>query len=433
MLRPNARRSLLLARQREARSETDALFEIVRPEFLFDRPISERHRLAFYIGHLEAFDWNLFSESLRLTSDEPELDRLFAFGIDPVGDDLPNDQPSDWPTLAEIRAYRDRVRERLDAAIARNDDDDDAQRLDQLLSVSIEHRQMHAETLSYLFHQMPLETKRGAQVRIATDAASIVPQTVAIPAGKTTLGLQEQSGRFGWDNEFEAHTVDVPAFAIDKFKITNGQFLRFVEDAGYDRRDLWSDDDWAWKTAQSIAYPAFWIRKDATWFWRSMFDLVPLPLDWPVYVSHAEANAYVRWAGRRLPTEAQWQRAAFGANEKMADDADDAASAPMSFDPVRVDADSLRKSGLFGVIGSIGNGWEWTSTPFAPFAGFKILDFYPGYSQPFFDGKHFVLKGGSMRTAPSMLRPSFRNWFQSHYQYVYAGFRCVDDSTGDST
>ena len=154
-----------------------------------------------------------------------------------------------------------------------------------------------------------------------------------------------------------------------------------------------------------------------------MFEPLPLPLDWPVYVSHAEASAYARWAGARLPTEAQWQRAAFGDRGVTADDFSEP---PLRFDPLAVDATELIPPGPFPVVGMHGNGWEWTSTLFAPFAGFRHFDFYPGYSEPFFDGKHFVLKGGSVRTAAAMLRSSFRNWFQPHYPYVYAGFRCVE-------
>jgi formylglycine-generating enzyme required for sulfatase activity len=155
-----------------------------------------------------------------------------------------------------------------------------------------------------------------------------------------------------------------------------------------------------------------------------MFDASPLPRDWPVYVSHAEASAYACWAGRALPTEVQWQRAAFGVNDVTV--INDVTESERPFDPCAVDDLELIASGPFPVVGMHGNGWEWTSTVFSPFAGFRRLDFYPGYSEPFFDGKHFVLKGGSVRTAASMLRPSFRNWFQSHYPYVYAGFRCVD-------
>jgi formylglycine-generating enzyme required for sulfatase activity len=152
-----------------------------------------------------------------------------------------------------------------------------------------------------------------------------------------------------------------------------------------------------------------------------MFEEIALPADWPVYVSHAEANAYARWAGKALPSEAQWQRAAHGAPL--------AADGNFDFrrwDPSAVQAHPENRS-AFGVGGQFGNGWEWTSTAFGPLPGFEPFPFYLGYSANFYDNKHFVLKGGSPRTAACMLRPSFRNWFQAHYQYVYAGFRCVRD------
>ena len=425
MLNTTSLRSRLLSRLHNARTETDALFDLVKPAFLFERPISERHRLAFYVGHLEAFDWNLLSAPLGLGSEQPALDTLFAFGIDPVDGQLPSDQPSDWPPLQEFFGYREQARARLDAALPHDDfNAGEAPRIDQLLNVAIEHRQMHAETLSYLLHQMPFGHKRGPDVHRRSTSRIVTPGTVTIPAGKTTPGASRSSGEFGWDNEFEAHTVDVPAFAIDKYKVTNLQYLAFLDDGGYARREFWSDADWDWRQSNRIRHPAFWLQQDGQWHWRSMFDAVPLPLDWPVYVSHAEASAYARWAGRALPSEAQWQRAAFGAGGSAA--IDDFSDPPLRFDPVAVDAVELIPPGPFPVAGLRGNGWEWTSTVFAPFAGFRRFDFYPGYSEPFFDGRHFVLKGGSVRTAPAMLRPSFRNWFQPHYPYVYAGFRCVD-------
>src|SRR5947208_8056018 len=145
---------MLLGRLADARSRTDELFSLLKPEFLYDRPIPERHRIVFYIGHLEAFDWNLLSGPLQLRSFNPEFDRLFAFGIDPVDGKLPTDQPCDWPSLELVNEYRQRVRERLDQALVAASE--------LLLNVAIEHRLMHAETLAYIFHQMPLERKAGS-------------------------------------------------------------------------------------------------------------------------------------------------------------------------------------------------------------------------------------------------------------------------------
>jgi formylglycine-generating enzyme required for sulfatase activity len=150
-------------------------------------------------------------------------------------------------------------------------------------------------------------------------------------------------------------------------------------------------------------------------------------------VSHAEASAYSRWSGGRLPSEAEWHRAAYGTPEHgersypWGDEEPGARHGYFDFarwDPAPVNAFPCSRS-AFGVEGLLANGWEWTSAPFAPFEGFAPRPYYAGYSANFFDGKHFVLKGGSQRTAACMLRRSVRNWFQAHYQYVYAGFRCV--------
>jgi formylglycine-generating enzyme required for sulfatase activity len=166
-----------------------------------------------------------------------------------------------------------------------------------------------------------------------------------------------------------------------------------------------------------------------------MFAEVPLPLAWPVYVSYAEAQAFARWVGKSLPTEAQFHRAAYG-EPGVGERPYPWGLAPPdwsrgnfgfgSWMPTRVDAHPAGKS-AFGVADLVGNGYEWTSTVFEPFSGFKPFPFYPGYSADFFDGKHFVLKGGSPRTAEPLLRRSFRNWFQPLYPYIYAKFRCVEN------
>ncbi len=165
-----------------------------------------------------------------------------------------------------------------------------------------------------------------------------------------------------------------------------------------------------------------------------MFGEIALPMDWPVYVSHAEASAYASWAGKSLPSEAEWHRAAYGVpgggerDYPWGNEAPDASRGNFDlhrWNPAPVNA-FPRGQSAFGVDGMLGNGWEWTSTTFAPFPGFQPFPFYAGYSANFFDGKHFVMKGGSARTARCMLRRTFRNWFQAQYQYVYAGFRCVN-------
>jgi ergothioneine biosynthesis protein EgtB len=305
-----------------------------------------------------------------------------------------------------------------------------------LLNVAIEHRLMHAETFTYMLHQLPVDRKLAKAAKPELVVAAVAPRMIEIPAGRATLGLSRRDSHvFGWDNEYEANTVSVLAFAIDQYKVTNRQYLEFMGAGGYENQTLWKEADWNWKAEHNVSHPAFWSRINDRWYYRTMFNEVPLPLDWPVYVSHAEASAYARWAGKALPTEVQWHRSACGApdgSEKTYPWGDEPPSAKRgNFDfhgwnPSPVNAFPEGQS-AFGVVDLLGNGWEWTSSCFEPFSGFQPFPFYRGYSADFFDGKHFVLKGGSARTAACMLRRSFRNWFQPHYQYVYAGFRCASN------
>jgi iron(II)-dependent oxidoreductase len=424
----------ILGKIRVAREQTDHLFELVRSEALYDRPIPERHRLIFYVGHLEAFDWNtVCRRDLGLKSFHPEFDRLFEFGIDPKeGGELPADRRSDWPDFKEIDRYRAQTRDAVDRAFAQATD---------LLPflISLEHRLMHAETLAYLIHRLSPDQKIR-RVDPVDDGPEPAAFSIDIPAGDATLGRDRpekgESDRFGWDNEFSTETIPTAGFSIDAYNVTNGSFLKFVRDGGYEQRSLWSEAAWNWIQRNELQAPNFWRQTAYGWMYETMFELIPLPSSWPVYVSHAEAQAYARWQGRALPTEAQYHRAAFAtrAGGEQSFPWGDAAPAPDvhgNFDAIRwnpqpVGSHPEGRSAL-GVEDLMSNGWEWTSTVFAPLPGFMPYSLYPGYSADFFDGEHYVLKGASPRTSAQLLRRSFRNWFQPYYPNIYATFRCVDN------
>jgi iron(II)-dependent oxidoreductase len=396
----------LLDRIESARARTDELFELLKPTALYSRPIPERHRLIFYLGHLEAFDWNqICRQALDIPSFHPEFDKLFEFGIDPPVGRAAEDQPSDWPPEREVHAYNQRTRQIIDEVFERVPA--------QILNVALEHRLMHAETFAYLLHNLPFDQKMAAERRITHSVRRIESPMMTIPAGRATLG--QKTGEFGWDNEFDEHQVDVPSFAVSKYKVTNGHYLRFVEDGARP--------------------PHFWIRRSGEWFYRGMFDEIPLPVNASTYVTYAEAKAYAKWIGKALPTEAQFHRAAYAtpAGEERdypwGDEPPEARHGNFDFhawDPIDVDASPAGDS-AFGVSQLLGNGWEWTSTPFGPFSGFEPFPFYPGYSKNFFGEEHYVMKGASPRTAACFLRRSFRNWFRPDYPYVYSTFRLVEN------
>ncbi len=306
---------------------------------------------------------------------------------------LPQDQPKDWPSIKEITEYNERARAELDQALEKG------AVAEQLCNVAIEHRLMHAETFAYMLHNLPANRKHKPP-DAAVQTAGLTPSEwmTEIRAGSTILGRQ-RGGGFGWDNEFDATVVEVPAFAISRYKVTNGEYLDFVHAGGTPSH--------------------FWLQDGDDWFQRTMFGLTPLPLTWPVYVTHEQAAAYAKWKGKRLPTEAQFHRALDLAAERGGN------FDFRSWDPVPVTWGP--RGGASSISQLTGNGWEWTSTIFEPFPGFEPFSFYPGYSANFFDGDHYVLKGASARTAACFLRRSFRNWFRPITAYVFAGFRCVEN------
>ncbi len=442
-----------IAWYRRNRARTEAIFDLIDPAAYYSRPIALRNPIVFYEGHLPAFSVIAFlRRGLGLPPVDARLEKLFERGIDPDSEEgaVPRSGASTvWPTRDEVRAFARACDEAVIRAMESLPAFDSlplAQATAALegLYTALEHEAMHQETLLYMWHRLPCEQKRReSRFEDRGSSGSNTPgrpssldprssRTVTVPAGEATLGASRSAVTFGWDNEFDAHDVQVPAFDIDVLPVTNVQFLEFIAAGGYSRRELWSEEGWSWIQAERIQHPAFWIPRPPTpdprsptpdprspipdWQWRGMFDAFPLPEDFPVYVSQAEASAYARWKGRRLMTEPEFHRAAEGAQAGHVDFA--------GFDPIPAGSHPQAAS-VWGVHDLIGNGWEWTSTVFVPFDGFEPMRSYPEYSADFFDGRHYVMKGGSQATAIELTRPSFRNWFRGNYPYVYAKFRTV--------
>jgi gamma-glutamyl hercynylcysteine S-oxide synthase len=444
-------RDALVAWYRRNRDRSRAIFDLIVGDAYYSRPIALRHPLVFYDGHLPGFSFNtLVKKGLGGPSIDPQLERLFARGIDPdesatgsgrqspvVSHQSVVSLQSQWPSRAVVRAFADeadrRVIDALEHAALDKPGDPLLDRAEAVFSI-LEHEAMHQETLLYMWHRLPFEQKRKpAAYRPRVDGRAPAQEWIDVPAGRATLGVDRASIPFGWDNEHPACAADVDRFAIDRQSVTNASFLEFVEAGGYQQERWWRAEDWAWVQAESVTHPVFWERHDHTWQWRGMFELIPLPLAWPVYVSYAEAAAFARWRGARLPTESEFQRAAFGspAGERSHPWGDAAPAREhgvfdfSSWDPEPAGSHPTGVS-AWGAEDLVGNGWEWTSTIFAPFPGFQAMPSYPEYSADFFDGQHFVLKGASPATARDLLRPTFRNWFRARYPYVYAKFRCVN-------
>ena len=406
--------------------------------------------MVFYEGHLPAFGFNtLVRKTLGEPGIDPALELLFARGIDPderaaganpgaaggPGVDVPR-----WPEPAAVERFAAEADERVEAALTRLGLDDPnadpgalAPPVREAVFTILEHEAMHQETLMYMWHRVPLSEKRrppNYAPRVGSERPR-APDFVEVPGGMVTLGATRRAC-FGWDNELPSLAVRVQRFAIDRGNVTNAAYLEFVEGGGYRDSRWWRPEDWEWIRTERIEHPCFWERESGRWHWRGMFDRLLLPLSWPVYVSLAEATAFAAWKGGRLPTEAEYHRAAFGSHEgerpyPWGHEPPDARFGVFdwtSWDPEPV-GDHPRGASAWGVEDLVGNGWEWTSSAFGPFPGFQPMASYPKYSADFFDGNHFVIKGASPVTDRTLIRASFRNWFRARYPYVYATFRCV--------
>ena len=421
---------------RRNRARSEAIFDLIDPSAYYSRPISLRNPIVFYEGHLPAFSVIAFlRRGLGLPPVDARLEQLFERGIDPdtEASAVPRSGAATvWPSRDEVRAFARACDDAVVGAMASLPSGPVAL---EGLYTALEHEAMHQETLLYMWHRLPYEQKRAPLSLPITDSRypisdapssdvmAATSATVRVPAGDAVLGADRGDAAFGWDNEFDRHVVHVPAFDIDVLPVTNKRFLEFMNDGGYRRRELWSDEGWEWLQADRVSHPAFWLPASTSdighrtsdigsWQWRGMFEAFPLPPDWPAYTSQAEAGAYARWKDRRLITEPEWHRAAEGSTSGHFDFA--------GFDPIPVGSHPPSRAGVYDLVG---NGWEWTSTVFAPFDGFVPMRSYPEYSADFFDGQHYVMKGASPATARELVRPSFRNWFRGNYPYVYAKFR----------
>ena len=437
----SATRAALVERYQRNRARSRALFALLSDQAYYSQPIALRHPIVFYEGHLPGFSFNtLVRKALGGPSLDPTLEALFARGIDPhesaESTSRPDDHASRWPARQVVQAFAaeaDRlVIEALSTAELDRPGDPFLDHAEAAFAI-LEHEEMHQETLLYMWHRLPFDQKRApADYQPRTDGPQPPVDWVDIPGGRVTLGFDRGALPFAWDNECPARSEVVPAYDIERHDVTNARFLEFVDAGGYRDERWWTPEDWAWICAEQITHPLFWERQASGWFWRGMFGWIPLPASWPVYVSQAEASAFARWRGARLATEAEFQRAAFGSptGERRHPWGSDGPSPRRgvfdfaSWDPEPAGSHPDGAS-FWGVEDLVGNGWEWTSTPFAPFPGFRAMASYPEYSANFFDGQHVVLKGASPATAQTLLRPTFRNWFRARYPYVYATFRCV--------
>jgi iron(II)-dependent oxidoreductase len=440
----------------ETRAATLRLFRICDERDLRESPGFGYRPIIWHLAHTGVFEayW-----VLQKVKNDPAPDERYERVFDPIA--TPREESKELPLRREMEDYLARVRSRaLDfLKTAPFDSDDRMLRGGYVFRLVLEHERQHQETLAYLLQLLdPAKKVRPANAnvddetaRLSSTRADHAPITTAtcamieVPAGEFEMGAAGESAGeasrrvFAYDNESPAHAVFVPSFRIDRRLVTNEEFARFVAEGGYARREFWDEEGWAWREKENWQHPLYWSREGgaSSWRVRRMFDEVSLPSQHPVTgVSWYEAEAYARFAGKRLPTEAEWEKAAAWDAEKnrkrlfaWGDAGPSRALCNSDFrfwgtTPVGSFPSGVSGSGCLDMTGNV---WEWTSSKFAAYPGFKVFP-YPEYSELWFDEDHRVLRGGSWATHSTLLRTSFRNFFRRHFRIAFAGLRCAADA-----
>jgi iron(II)-dependent oxidoreductase len=310
-----------------------------------------------------------------------------------------------------------------------------------------QHEHQHVETMLATLQLLPdfeHPLAHEAPDRRGVDAACDAGASEAEPGGAAEILVEGGPFIMGtdnvawtYDNERPAHEVDIPAFWIDTTPVTNGAYLEFVDGGGYHDPAHWTDAGWAWRQEAGLEHPQFWIRNDGGWARVRFGRVEPLPLDDPVqHVCWFEADAFARFAGKRLPTEAEWEKAASWDPVRRdkrrfpwGDDPPTPARANLASGRWRPDAARSRRDGrsAWGCHQMLGDVWEWTASAFTGYPGFRAFP-YREYSEVFFGTEYKVLRGGSWATHPVAIRTTFRNWDYPIRRQIFAGFRCARDA-----
>ena len=418
----------------------ESLFDLIADEkAYFQKADPLRHPIIFYYGHTATFFINKFK--LAKIIDEridPELESIFAVGVDEMSWDDLNEKHYEWPTLKETQAYRDKVYDLVSDLI---------DRLPLTLPITegspwwiilmgIEHENIHLETSSVLLRQLPFKMiKEDAQWKECTEYGDAPKnELLDVSAGRVILGKNRDAQLYGWDNEYGEHQTELPAFKASKYLVSNAEFLIFVEEEGYECDDLWSEEGASWKQYTKAKHPLFWIEDNSMktgYRFRTLSREINLPLNWPVEVNYLEAEAFCRWLSEKegkmitLPTEDEYIRLRDEVKVPAYLEWTAKGNAPANINlegfASSVPVDTYKQGEFYDVVGNV---CQWSRTPMYPFDGFKVHPIYDDFTVPTFDGKHNLINGGSWASCGNLATQKSRYGFRRHF-YQHVGFRYV--------
>jgi iron(II)-dependent oxidoreductase len=403
---------------KSTRAATLALIADLSDAQLLGPRLATVNPLLWEIGHIAWFQEKWVLRRDGAGSVRPDADSLY--------DSIAISHDVRWdlllPSRSETLGYMEQVLALVRDAVQKSINEESA----YFVQLAVFHEDMHAEAFAITRQTLSYPAPSFQTLTSLPHSAGALPGDAEIPGGVYVLGASPDEP-FVFDNEKWAHPVEIASFAIARAPVTQAEFLAFVEAGGYRQESCWSTEGWAWRQRQQAEHPAYWRRTHDGWQRRAFDRWVPLEPDWPmIHVNWYEADAWCRWAGRRLPTEAEWELAAATYDKRRFP----WGNAPPDDERANLDGRRLEcvdvgacpaGDSAFGCRQMIGNVWEWTADDFLPYPGF-VADPYKEYSEPWF-GDHKVLRGGSWMTPGRLLRNTWRNFYKPHRADMWAGFR----------
>jgi gamma-glutamyl hercynylcysteine S-oxide synthase len=432
-VRSSTLKSKLVARLDEARQRTLLLVQGLSDEELHRQHDPLMSPIIWDVGHIAHFEELWLTRNLDGPIEFSEMPGMFNPFEHPRASRAALPIPPISEMLDRLSDIRERVLERLETI-----DLDDGNPLlagGYVYEMVLQHEYQHNETILQTLQLKlgePYHPPRRTQHPDAPLTAIGYGEMIAVPEGAYTIGTDDRTAAY--DNERPRHVVELDAFRIDRTPVTNGAWLEFMADGGYATPSLWTAAGLAWLAESGAESPKYWARAKDGWTSRSMDVTQPVEESKPVcHVCYHEAEAFARWAGKRLPTEQEWEVAASW-NPASASAYDYPwGEAPVNATVANVDQLSFaaapiltydRNVSPFGCYGMIGDVWEWTSSDFGGYPGFEAFP-YPEYSQEFFGSEYKVLRGGSWATRPGAIRNTFRNWDYPVRRQIFSGLRCA--------
>lgn len=385
------------------------------------------------VGHIAHFEELWLTRNLSGAIEFSEMPGLYNPLEHPRAERAALPLPTLGEMLVRLREIRSRVLDRLDDL--HWDEDNPLLRQGFVYHMVLQHEYQHNETILQTLQLKQGEPYAAPRSVSFASAQSLPAEMVHFSGGEVTIGTDDT--RVAYDNERPRHAVHVDPFLIDRTAVTNGRYLEFISDGGYTRPGLWSESGRQWLSDNRAVAPKYWRREGTTWTERVMDLARPVDPAHPVcHVCYYEAEAFARWDGKRLPTESEWEAAAswdaaahtarvFPWGEEI-DPGRDANVDQLAFDtaPVGSFHRNFSPQGCYGMIGDV---WEWTSTDFGGYPGFRSFP-YREYSEEFFGSAYKVLRGGSWATRAGAIRNTFRNWDYPVRRQIFSGFRCARDT-----